>query len=92
MNRFDQTLGVLYRTMKMREDPKLAANPSRNYRLFQDCTTAQLLDPAFAGEMVRFCYLEVSFAHTAPPPPLLRPLTAFSSPPHPQPQFHNDNQ
>ena len=59
MNRFEQAQIILVRQLKMHDDPKLAANPPLNYRLFQDCTTAQLLDPAFAGEMVKFCYLEV---------------------------------
>lgn len=31
----------------------------KKVRLFTDCTNAQLLDPSFAGELVKFAYLEV---------------------------------
>lgn len=57
VNRFEQAIQVAVRDWGVdTKEPQFL----RRLQLFQDCTNAQLLDPGFAGEVVRFAFLEVS--------------------------------
>lgn len=59
VHRFEQAIQVAIRDWGVdTKEPQFL----RRLQLFQDCTNAQLLDPPFAGEVVRFAYLEAGFS------------------------------
>ena len=67
MNRFTEALQLIYKQLRMDDaDAARLQRPPKEFLLFQDCSTAQLLDPAFAGEIVKFAYLEVGAPHAKP--------------------------
>lgn len=67
VNRFTEALQLIYKQLRLDDgEPARHQRPPQEFLLFQDCSTAQLLDPAFAGEMVKFAYLEVGAPHPEP--------------------------